>query len=184
MKPLSTERLILRNWEERDRELFHLINSDDQVMEFFPMRRSRADSDELMDKLAASITKNKFGFCAVEIADSGEVAGFAGISVVNGLPVAEDGVIEIGWRLAPEFWGKGIVTEAARRWRDFGLDELGLNRIISFAVTDNHRSIAVMQRIGMTARHDLDFDHPGVPVTHPHLKRHVFYEILPGDPRA
>ncbi|TGT60936.1 N-acetyltransferase, partial [Mesorhizobium sp. M2E.F.Ca.ET.166.01.1.1] len=35
MKPMRTERLILRNWEDRDRELFHRINSDEQVMEFF-----------------------------------------------------------------------------------------------------------------------------------------------------
>ena len=184
MKPLRTERLILRNWEDRDRNLFHRINSDDRVMEFFPMRRSRPEADALMDKLAAGIAKNGFGFCAVEVADTGEVAGFTGISVVNGLPVAEDGLMEIGWRIAPEFWGKGIVTEAARHWRDVGLDNLGLDRIISFAVTGNRRSIAVMQRIGMSPRADLDFDHPGVPDTHPHLKRHVFYEMLPDDPRS
>ena len=184
MKPLRTERLILRNWEDRDRELFHRINSDDRVMEFFPMRRSRAEADALMDRLAAGIAENGFGLCAVEIADTGEVAGFTGLNITNGLPVAEDGVIEIGWRIAPEFWGKGIVSEAARRWRDVGLDDLGLDRIISFAVASNHRSTAVMQRIGMRHRPDLDFDHPGVPHTHPHLKRHVFYEMLPDDPRS
>jgi RimJ/RimL family protein N-acetyltransferase len=184
MKPLRTERLILRNWEDRDRELFHRINSDDQVMEFFPMRRSRAEADAIMDRLAAGIAKNGFGFCAVEIADTGEVAGFTGLNITNGLPVAEDGVVEIGWRIAAEFWGKGYVTEAARRWRDIGVDELGLERIVSFAVTGNHRSIAVMQRIGMSPRPDLDFDHPVVPATHLHLKRHVFYEMLPHDQRS
>ncbi|MGJ8570698.1 MAG: GNAT family N-acetyltransferase [Hoeflea sp.] len=178
MNPLRTQRLILRNWEERDRELFHRINCDDRVMEFFPMRRSRVEADAMMDRLAAGIAENGFGLAAVEIAETGEVAGFTGLNVINGLPVAEDGVVEIGWRIAPEFWGKGYVTEAARRWCDIGLGDLGLERIISFAVTGNHRSIAVMQRIGMSPRPDLDFDHPGVPDTHPHLKRHVFYEML------
>ncbi|WP_394690089.1 GNAT family N-acetyltransferase [Hoeflea sp.] len=183
MKPLRTERLILRNWEERDRELFHLINSDDQVMEFFPMRRSRADSDEIMDRLAAGIAKNGFGLAAVEIADTGETAGFTGLHITNGVPAFEDGTIEIGWRMAPRFWGKGIVSEAARCWRDFGFDELGLERIVSFAVLDNHRSITVMKRIGMKLCPDLEFDHPVVPDTHPHLKRHVLYEMFPGDER-
>lgn len=183
MKPLRTERLILRNWEERDRELFYRINSDDRVMEFFPMRRSRAESDVLMDRIAAGISENGFGLCAVEIAGTGEVAGFTGLHITNGLPVAEDGVIEIGWRIMPEFWGKGIVSEAARRWRDTGFDDLGLSRIISFAVASNHRSTAVMKRIGMSPRPELDFDHPVVPATHEHLRRHVFYEILPGSPR-
>ena len=45
MKPIRTPRLILRNWEERDRELFFRINSDDRVMEFFPFRRDRTQAD-------------------------------------------------------------------------------------------------------------------------------------------
>ena len=44
---LTTERLIIRNWREKDRDLFHEINSDPEVMEFFPKRRNRAESDEL-----------------------------------------------------------------------------------------------------------------------------------------
>ena len=39
---IETDRLILRNWEDRDREMFHELNSDDKVMEFFPFRRTRA----------------------------------------------------------------------------------------------------------------------------------------------
>lgn len=183
MTPLRTERLILRNWEERDRELFHRINSDAQVMEFFAFRRSRSEADELMDLLADGISRNGFGFAAIEIAATGETAGFAGLNATRKVPGVPDGTVEIGWRMAPEFWGKGIAGEAARAWRDFGFDDLGLERIISFAVAGNHRSTAVMRRIGMTARPEHDFDHPNVPDTHPHLKRHVLYEMLPGDPR-
>lgn len=183
MMPLRTERLILRNWRESDRELFHRINSDERVMEFFVMRRNRAESDAMMDWIATGIDRNGFGLAAVELADSGEVAGFCGLHLTNNIPGVADGSIEIGWRMAPEFWGKGIAGEAARAWRDFGFDDLGLERIISFAVAGNHRSTAVMRRIGMTARPELDFDHPNVPASHPALIRHVLYEMLPSDPR-
>ena len=183
MTPLRTERLILRNWEVRDRELFHLINSDDRVMEFFPMRRTRAEADAMMDRLAEGIVKNGFGLAAIEIAETGDVAGFAGLHITNGLPVAEDGSIEIGWRMAPEFWGKGIASEAARSWRDFGFDRLGLDRIISFAVTGNKRSTNLMQRIGMHPRPELEFLHPAVPDSHPQLQRHALYEMSPSDLR-
>jgi RimJ/RimL family protein N-acetyltransferase len=183
MRPLRTQRLILRNWRESDRELFHLINSDDRVMEFFPMRRSRADSDQMMDQLADGIARTGFGLAAIEIAGTGEAAGFAGLNATRNVPGVADGTVEIGWRMAPQFWGKGIASEAARAWRDFGFDQLGLERIISFAVAGNHRSTAVMRRIGMTARPELDFDHPNVPQSHPQLIRHVYYEMLPGDPR-
>lgn len=33
---LETPRLVIRNWEDRDRDLFFRINSDDRVMRFFP----------------------------------------------------------------------------------------------------------------------------------------------------
>ena len=184
MMPIKTDRLILRNWQESDRALFHLINSDDRVMEFFPMRRSRAEADHLMDLLAAGIARNGFGFAAIEIEATGQVAGFAGLNATRNVPGVTNGTVEIGWRMAPEFWGKGIASEAARAWRDFGFDDLGLERIISFAVAGNDRSTAVMRRIGMTARPELNFDHPNVPDNHPELIRHVFYDMLPDDPRG
>ena len=78
MKPLHTPRLIIRNWEERDRPLFHRINSDDTVMEFFPFRRTREQADAVMDQLRAAIDANGYGFAALEIAETGEAIGFAG----------------------------------------------------------------------------------------------------------
>ena len=184
MKPLATERLFLRNWRDDDRELFHFINSDARVMEFFPMRRTRAQADELMDLLAAGIEKNGFGFAAIEIAETGETAGFAGLHLCDGIPGLEPGEVEIGWRLAPQFWGKGIITEAAHRWLEYGFTDLSLPRIVSFAVEGNDRSTSVMRRIGMTRRPDMDFGHPKVPDIHPHLKRHVFYDLTAEDWRA
>ena len=95
MRPLRTERLILRNWEERDRELFHRINSDDRVMEFFPFRRNRAEADAKMDELRAAIDRDGFGFAAAEIAASGECIGFVGLSRTDHLPFLPAGSIEI-----------------------------------------------------------------------------------------
>lgn len=176
MKPIRTDRLILRNWEGRDRDLFHRINSDEQVMEFFPFRRNRAEADARLDLFRADIEKDGFGWTAAEIAATGQCIGFVGLSHCD-LPFLPAGTIEIGWRLAPEFWGKGYVTEAAKAWLAFGFETLGLDEIVSFAVSDNHRSTAVMERIGMTADPRRDYDHPRVPDTHPHLKRHVFYVL-------
>jgi RimJ/RimL family protein N-acetyltransferase len=177
MTPILTERLVLRNWRDQDRELFHRINSDDQVMAFFPFRRDRQASDEMLDRLRTDIAGRGFGFAALEIRETGECIGFAGLHATTGLPSLREGTIEIGWRLAPEFWGKGFVTEAAEAWLDHGFRTLGFEEVVSFAVWNNKRSIAVMERIGMTAMPGRDFDHPGVPDTHPHLKRHVLYRI-------
>jgi RimJ/RimL family protein N-acetyltransferase len=181
LKPLHTECLILRNWEDRDRQLFYRINSDERVMEFFPFRRDRAQSDAKMDELQDAIERDGFGFAAVEIAATGEGIGFVGITRTDHVPSRREGTVEIGWRLAPEFWGHGYVTEAARAWLTFGFETLGLEEIVSFAVEANHRSIAVMERIGMTAEPGQSFDHPAVPESHPHLKRHAFYRLKKKD---
>lgn len=181
MKPIRTERLILRNWEERDRDLFHRINSDDRVMEFFPFRRDRAQSDVVFDQLRDFIARNGFGFAAIEIAATGECAGFAGLYRADYLePFLPAGTIEIGWRLAPEYWRQGYVTEAARAHLAHGFERLGLDEIVSFAVVANKRSTAVMERLGMLRDAAGDFDNPKVPDTHPQLKRHALYRL----PRA
>lgn len=181
MRRLTTPRLIIRNWEPRDADLFHLINSDDRVMEFFPFRRDRAQADAFLAALRARIEENGFGFTALELRENGRCIGFCGLhadAVVPSLPV---GTVEIGWRLAPQFWGKGYVAEAAGRLLEHGFRNMGLAEIVSFAVWNNSRSTAVMERLGMRRDAAGDFDHPKVPDTHPHLKRHVLYRLARAD---
>jgi len=181
VKPIRTTRLLLRNWEERDRELFHRINSDPIVMEFFPFRRDRAQADAKLDELRGAIRRNGFGFAAIEIMATGQCAGFAGLSRPAGLPTFREGAVEIGWRLAPEFWGKGYATEAAQAWLAVGFGSLGLDEIVSFAVAGNSRSTAVMERIGMARDPSADFNHPGIGEDHAHLLRHVVYRLQRAD---
>lgn len=175
MTPITTTRLILRNWEERDRDLFHRINSDDRVMEFFDFRRDRAEADAVMDRMREEITRDGHGWTAAEIAETGECIGFIGLHKVEIPGLQKPDTCEVGWRLAPEFWGKGYASEGAGALLAFGFAELGLKEIISFAAQGNVRSIGVMERLGMTRDASADFDHPRV--WEPSLKRHVVYRI-------
>ncbi len=178
MTPLRTERLVLRNWRDGDRDLFRRINSEDRVMEFFPFRRTADEADAFLEEVRAEIDANGYGWTAAEVASTGDTIGFVGLHEAEIAPVVPAGTIEIGWRLAPEFWGRGYVTEAARAWLDFAFRHLGVPEVVSFAVETNVRSISVMKRLGM--RHDGGFDHPGVPASHPLLKRHALYRLAPG----
>ncbi len=173
----ETERLRIRNWRGGDRDLFAEINSDPKVMEFFPHRRSRAESDALFDRNARTIGETGFGFFALALRDSDSPIGFCGLARTDLEPHLPDGTVEIGWRLAVSHWGKGYVTEAALALLDYGFSDRKLREIVSFAVATNTRSTAVMKRIGMRPDPARDFDHPGVPDTHAHLKRHVLYRI-------
>lgn len=174
---LETERLRMRNWHPEDRDLFREINRDPKVMEFFPMRRSYAECDELMDRLQAMIEETGYGFYALADRHSDEAMGFCGLAKVSLPGILPEGAVEIGWRLATRFWGQGYVTEAARALLEFGFNQRGLEEVYAFAVHDNHRSTAVMERLGMRKLEGRDFDHPSVPDSHPQLKSHVLYCI-------
>lgn len=183
MPHLETERLILRPWEKRDRDLFYEINSDPQVMEFFPFRRDRQQSDAFFETLllrqAVRIT-----FPALELRETGECLGFCGLHDGDVEPAFPAGTVEVGWRLATRHWGKGYATEGARAALKHAFETLGLPEIVSFAVHDNNRSTAVMERIGLRRDPARDFDHPHIPDTHAHLKRHVVYRMTAADWRT
>jgi RimJ/RimL family protein N-acetyltransferase len=168
---LETERLLIRNWQERDRDLFYEINSDETVMQFFPFRRDRADA--FFDWLQKLIAETGLGFYALEIKATGETIGFCGLARTDLEPHIALNTVEIGWRLAHRYWGKGYITEAATALLQHGFETLRLGEIVSFAVHDNIRSTSVMRRIGM--QRVSEFDHPRVPESKPHLKPHALY---------
>jgi RimJ/RimL family protein N-acetyltransferase len=84
--------------------------------------------------------------------------------------------VEIGWRLAAEYWGRGLATEGARAALRFGFERLKMSEIVSFTVPENGASRRVMEKLGMTRDAADDFDHPLLAEGHP-LRRHVLYRI-------
>jgi RimJ/RimL family protein N-acetyltransferase len=175
-----TQRLVLRRWREDDRAPFAQLNADPQVMKHFPAHLSQAESDALIDRIEQKFTDQGFGFFALEHRDTGDFLGFVGLSVprfeADFMPA-----IEIGWRLARRFWGQGYASEAAREVLRFGFEDvelggLALDQVVSFTATGNSRSIALMQRLGMTHDPAENFDHPSLPPGH-RLERHVLYRL-------
>jgi RimJ/RimL family protein N-acetyltransferase len=173
----QTQRLLLATWLADDRDLFREINGDPQVMEFFAFRRSEEEADALLGKLNDMISDDGMGFYAIVLKETGRAIGFCGMSRSNLAGIFPEVTVEIGWRLATRFWGKGYATEAAAGLLDraFAADELRM--VVSFAVETNRRSTAVMKRLGMQRAPELDFVHPRVPDTHPHLQRHIVYAV-------
>jgi RimJ/RimL family protein N-acetyltransferase len=171
---LETPRLKLRSWRDADREPFAAMNADPAVMEFFPAPQSRAASDASVDLWQAQLQTQGWSNWAAELAESGEFIGFVGLSVPRRmLPCSP--CVEIGWRLARPFWGRGLASEAARAALQAGFERIGLTEIVSFTALANLRSRTVMERIGMRNA-DQDFEHPGVPAGHA-LRMHCLYRI-------
>jgi RimJ/RimL family protein N-acetyltransferase len=171
---IETERLILRPWRDADRAPFYSLNSDPRVMEFFPAVLTRAQSDDLVDRCDVHYRQHGFTFFAAELRATGELIGFIGIArtpMPHLVPL-----VEIGWRLAFEYWNRGLATEGARAALRYGFVELNLPEIVAFTAAGNVRSRRVMEKVGMAHDPADDFDHPKIPAGNP-LQRHVLYRI-------
>jgi RimJ/RimL family protein N-acetyltransferase len=176
VKPLRTERLLMRQWVAADREPFAALNADPVVMEHFPGPMSREASDAFVDRIEVQWNSNGWGLWAIEVPDVAPFIGYVGLWPADYLPHGPR--VEVGWRLARHYWGHGYATEAASRAVAVGFEEVGLDEIVSFTVPQNRRSRAVMERIGLTEDPAASFDHPRVDAArNPHLVRHVFYRL-------
>jgi RimJ/RimL family protein N-acetyltransferase len=175
MTELTTDRLLLRQWRESDREPFAAMNADPAVMEHFPALQTREVSDGLIDRNIPAIDERGWGLWALEVRDTGQFIGFTGLSVPS-FEAHFTPAVEVGWRLMKEAWGNGYATEAARAALAYGFGPAGLDEIVSFTATTNLPSQRVMQRIGMTHDDADDFNHTRLPDGH-RLQRHVLYRI-------
>jgi RimJ/RimL family protein N-acetyltransferase len=171
----STERLLLRQWRDEDREPFAAMNADPEVMRHFPAPLTRAESDAFVDGVSGQLADHGWGLWALQDATTGTFLGFTGLAVPR-FEAAFTPAVEVGWRLRRDAWGHGYASEAARAALAVGFGDLGLDEIVSFTSVGNVRSRAVMARIGMTHDPADDFDHPALAEGHP-LRRHVLYRL-------
>lgn len=172
---LQTQRLKLRQWVKEDFQPFAAMSADPQVMAFYPSTLSEEESNVMAMKIQGLIAERGWGFWAVETLDSGAFVGFVGLHIPTyDLPCSP--CVEIGWRLARPFWGKGYATEAAKESLAFAFEKLELNEVYSFASQVNERSWRVMERLGMVNTGQ-NFDHPIIPKGHA-LSEHVLYRIM------
>jgi RimJ/RimL family protein N-acetyltransferase len=152
---------------------FAAMNADTQVMQYFPRPWSYQESEAALTRIIDGFQTRGFGLYATEDA-SRRFIGIVGLSV-PAFKSAFTPCVEILWRLASSYWGKGYASEAASSVLAVAFTALTLDEVVAFATTGNQRSMRVMDRIGMTNDVNGDFDHPDV--ANPALRRHVLYRI-------
>ncbi|MFC1401708.1 MULTISPECIES: GNAT family N-acetyltransferase [Streptacidiphilus] len=147
---LRTERLVLRGWRDEDLEMLVELDSDPEVMRYVGdgKVKSREEAAAWFDRIRAAWAELGYGLFAVELAESGELTGWVGLAVPRFLPEIMPAV-EIGWRLLPRHWGRGIATEAAREALRFAFEEAELDRVVSICHVDNEPSRRVMEKLGL-----------------------------------
>jgi RimJ/RimL family protein N-acetyltransferase len=174
---LETPRLTLRSWQEPDRAPFAEMNADPVVMHFFEAPMTRQQSDEAIERYLGAFDRDGFSFFAAHLRGTGDFAGTIGLQIMRDVvPNLPQPAVEIGWRLTQSAQGKGLATEGAQAIVDFAFNQLGLNEVVAITALPNQPSRRVMEKLGMTHRPELDFDHPRVPIGHQYL-RHTLYSL-------
>ncbi len=173
---METERLRIRDWQQSDYEPYAKLCSDSDVMRYFPHTLTKQQSDDQLDLMRRLIAERGWGFWAVELKATGQLIGFVGLHYQDensGIPNAP--FVEIGWRLAAEFWGIGYAPEAADKVLEFAFNHLKRSEVYAFTALPNQPSQRVMQKLGMENTGQ-DFNHPKLEADHP-LERHCLYCI-------
>ena len=142
---IETERLILRPFEASDAGAAFEWFGDPVVMRFTP-----TGPDKSMEQTQARLTlfmehQNEHGFSKWLISNrtSGIAIGDSGLLILE-----EYGWIDLGFRFAQPYWGKGLATEVASAWVRAAFDEFGLTRLGAFANPENRASIRVLEKLG------------------------------------
>jgi RimJ/RimL family protein N-acetyltransferase len=171
---IETERLLLRGFREEDRARYAELAGDPEVGAWLGGPLTREAADAAFDRARAAAGPPGCGLWAVERRADGALIGQVGLTAVHeDLPVGP--AIEMSWRMFPVVWGQGYGSEAAAAALAWGLAHLPAElELVAFTAVANHRSQAIMRRIGLVRDPARDFEHPRLAVGHP-LRSHVVY---------
>lgn len=147
-KPIETKRLLLRRFTINDVNALTKILSDPEVMHF--STQGPMDKQEtwnfIENKILKNYKKDGFSFRAVIHKADNKLIGFCGLSM---LELEGKEYIEIGYRFAKEYWGKGLATEAAQAIVNYAKNVLHLPKIYAIVDPANIASVRVLEKIGM-----------------------------------
>ncbi|MDX8522736.1 GNAT family N-acetyltransferase [Mesorhizobium dulcispinae] len=159
---LTTERLILRPWEDRDRSPMGRIYADPHVRRYLANELTIDEAIVEVDLAIERARSNGFHFQPAELKSGGQLVGMIGLGVLSEptqAAITSELRVEIGWFLAKEHWGKGLASEGARAWLKYAWS-LDLSEVAAFTAKANAPSQRVMQKIGMIYDPTSDYDDP------------------------
>ena len=156
----TTERLILRGWDDAARADFARVTNTPAVMQWLGGVADPAALAAAFERLDGYQRDNGHTFWAVERKADGEILGFCGLKRVNAPGASCPGDMEVGWRLREDAWGQGYAKEAAIASLDLAFGRFAAPHVVALTVPGNRASWGLMEKLGMTRRADLDYEDP------------------------
>ncbi len=146
--------VILRKIKEDDLETFSKLFSDELVMEYSEGIISPEHIPKWFAKVTSQYNANDgFGTFSIVLVESDSVIGYCSL-----LQTGYIALPEIGYRIFPNYWGKGLATEATRQIIKYAFEEMGLPAIYAQVDPNNHRSVCVLKKLNMSYSHEIKPD--------------------------
>ena len=152
---IDTPRLRLRHFLETDLDELAVLMANVDFMRFSSGVFTREQTTSfLFDRVIAPARAGLPSLFAVMPREEKRLIGYCGFyrQIVD-----EVEEIEIGYRLHPDYWNRGLATEAARAVRAYAFEVLKLERVISLIHPENHASRRVTEKNGMTLEKETTF---------------------------
>jgi [ribosomal protein S5]-alanine N-acetyltransferase len=152
---MNSQRISLRPFEASDLDEMQAVLGNSDVMRFsLSGPKTRTETEDFIQRCRAQYDEFGYGLLAVVYQEENRVIGYCGLYRQD-----IDGRIEleIGYRLHPSYWGRGIATEAAAMVRDWAWANLDREKLISIIEPENAASIAVASKIGMNFEREFLF---------------------------
>ena len=152
---IETPRVRLRPWTEAHIEPFAAMHADAEVMRYLGGVLDAAGAAQKLEYYKAAQDRFGAGRWALERLD-GQFLGYVGVMPSRSeVPLAPH--FEMGWCLVKSAWGQGYAGEGARAAFEDVFARLLVPEVLAYSDPDNHRSQALMKRLGMTRDEARDF---------------------------
>lgn len=143
---LETERLFLRELEQRDFDDLAQILQNPRVMYAYEYDFSKDDVQIWLDRQRKRYKEYGFGLWAIILKETNEMIGQAGLTMQ---PYKNTEILEVGYLLKEEFWHQGYATEAALGCQKYAFENLQTDQLYAIIKADNISSIKVAEHLGM-----------------------------------
>ena len=150
---LETHRLILRFFREEDMDAMARLFANSDFMRFSLGPYTRERTHTILQKFLSWEEAGLPSQFAVVLRENNQILGYCGFLHHPELP----NEVEIGYRLDPDYWNRGLITEAARAVRDYGFRDCKLSRVISLIHPENIPSRRVAEKNGMKVEKEITF---------------------------
>ena len=154
---VETPRLIMREFCLKDIDEVYEFSIDPEVTRYTGDAgavKTREDAKKIITDIW-QLEYRKYGYARYALIHKKDekIIGFCGMKYEPEIKGPD-----IGYRMLPKYWGKGLGTEAAKAILEYAKDVLKLNRIIGDAVIENVGSNRILQNLGFELIGNYEFE--------------------------